>query len=261
MHLGIERRKRIMQWSDERVKTFEDSPTGMRAWCKEVDSFYQESTSIATAITRTVPCMAEKMWVTAELIGGTSPTVTGTIYVRPTYSGSLTNTKLTLDSTNNLYVRGVEYDPASGASKTALVRDLSDQYLQETLCVLSSTNVVAANYDIDMRGYTTLSLVLYGQSDTAGVNLVYVAFQQCNDTNSATPRYATITGSVFDASTNAVLVPDASGNITLPTAAVGTYCLYLTDIACHVIRVRVTLAASTDTDNKLEIYSFKKGAQ
>jgi hypothetical protein len=228
---------------------------------EQVDQFDMDAADITAPVTRTVPSGVEKLWITATLNGGSSPNVSAVVSIRPLVDGSMTQSKLSTDPQGYVYNRNISYDAPSNADKTVLVRDTSDQYVQETLAILSGTAVIAADYDIDMRSYTDLSLVIYGQSDTSATNLVNLTIQQCNDTTVTTPRYAAITKNMTDATTGAAVACDGYGVFALPTAAADTYCWVLKDSCAERVRVHVTLAASTDADNKLEIFSYKKGKQ
>ena len=63
MHLGIDRRRVVKQWSDQRLSAFSNTPQGMKAWCKEVDGVFRgdfneimESMGVPVEIYQDLPC-------------------------------------------------------------------------------------------------------------------------------------------------------------------------------------------------------------
>lgn len=218
----------------------------------KLDAITIDAVNIATPIVRNIRSGCDKVWVTARFIGGSAPTVSAVIYARSSWGNLLSKSDFTYDIDGNLQTRDLSYDAATGSNKVFGIYDVSDKYSSETPVDISGTSLSSSNFDISMGGYRGIGIQVVGTSGTAGS--VKFKIQTTKDPNPATTNFATITSSVGDLVTNAKLVPDGSGDITIPITAT-TYDLSMENIGALVVRVGVTV--SSHANNVLKIFVYK----
>lgn len=219
---------------------------------EQVDQIEVDAVNIAVPITRTVPSGTDKLWITATLVAGTSPTVSAVVSIRPIDNGGMTQSKLSTDTLGNLLTRSNSYDSPTNSDKVFPVYDVSDKYASETPISITGTSLVTSNFDISMIGYRNLGIQIIGTSGVDGY--IKFAIQTTKDPNPSTTNFSTITGSVIDLVTGLSLAPNSSGDVIIPLTSTN-YDLVLNGINTLVVRIKVTVTAHAN--NVLNIFTYK----
>lgn len=218
---------------------------------EQVDQFDMDAASITIPVTRTVPSGTDKLWITCTHNGGSSPTVSAVVSVRPILDGGMTQSKLSTDAQGYLYNRAISYDSPTNSDKVFPIYDISDKFANETpIDASGATNVATANFDIDMRGYRNVAIQILATSGVA--DSVKFALQSSKDPSGT--NFATITAAGGNLVTNTNLSPDVNGDISVPIAAT-SYDIHYENISCLTLRIRVTVVSNAN--NILKIYTYK----
>lgn len=203
-------------------------------------------------INRKIVCVnSSKVYTTVTFVGGTAPTVSGTITARNIDIAGLNKSDFSFDTKNNLKTVDETYDISADANRSYLVVDHTDKWSSEKPAEITGTGLVTFNADIDMRGYNKLGIQIIGTSGVA--SSIKFAIQTTKDTN-VSPQFVTVTGAVKNmAAADALLVPDGSGDIAIPTSST-SYDLNLSNVNALFVRIRWTVVAHANNILYCDVY-------